>query len=49
MKLFGTLIILCVLLGIGGFIFMTQWTVDVPQSQVEQAIDNERFFDTATN
>ena len=48
MKFFGTVILLCVLLGLGGFIFMTQWEVQVPEQQVTKTIDNDRFFETAT-
>lgn len=47
---FSTLILVCMVLAAGGFIFMTQWDVNVPERQVEHVIDNERFFssDAAT-
>ncbi|MGM0422782.1 MAG: hypothetical protein ACQEQL_06780 [Pseudomonadota bacterium] len=49
MNFFGTLILACIVLGAGGFVFMTQWDVKVPEHQVEHVVDNERFFNSTTN
>ncbi len=48
MKIFGITILSFIFLGIAGFIFIAQTDLNIPERTVEQAIDNERFFDTAT-
>lgn len=48
MKVINGFILIVLLLGIGGFILMMQWDINVPQHQVEKEVDNKRFFNTTT-
>ena len=49
MKIFVFTILFFCVLGLAGFVYMAQKDLNVPERQVEQVIDNERFFNTATN
>ena len=49
MKIFLYTIMFFLIVGFAGFIFVAQMDLDIPAQTVEQRIDNERFFNTATN